>query len=168
MLSAIVAMDKNGAIGKNGSIPWHLPDDFKQFKEYTINKAILMGYNTAVSIGRKLPHRTNLVLSRNHMVPFQGQIHLENERAVLEYRVSNPSQEVVICGGASLYERYLPLCGILIVTEVHTRIKDADTFFPYTPDQLNDHPCWREVSAFQHEIDEKHQYAYTLRTFRFR
>lgn len=166
MLSAIVAMDKKGAIGKQGSIPWHLPDDFKQFKEYTVDKAILMGYNTAVSIGRKLPHRTNIVLSRNHMAPFPGQIHFENNWLVGEYRKLNEGQEMVVCGGASVYKEYLWACSQLIVTEVDTIVEGADTFFPYTADELSKHGRWVETSTIHHEIDERHKYAFTVRTFK--
>ena len=73
-ISLIAALDENFAIGRKGQLPWHLPDDLRWFKELTLGKYVLMGYNTAVAIGRPLPDRTNLVLSRKHEAPFPGQI----------------------------------------------------------------------------------------------
>jgi hypothetical protein len=73
-ISLIAALDENFAIGRKGQLPWHLPDDLKWFKQLTVGKYVLMGYNTAVSIGRTLPDRENLVLSHRHEAPFPGQI----------------------------------------------------------------------------------------------
>ncbi|HVC18111.1 MAG TPA: dihydrofolate reductase, partial [Rhodanobacter sp.] len=73
-ISLIAALDENLAIGRKGQLPWHLPDDLRWFKTLTSGKNVLMGYNTAVSIGRALPGRVNLVLSRRHEAPFPGQI----------------------------------------------------------------------------------------------
>ena len=95
-ISLIAALDENFAIGRNGQLPWHLPDDLRWFKQLTVGKHVLMGYNTAVSIGRALPDRTNLVLSRKHEAPFPGQTTV---RSVEESQALCRTGLMVIGGG---------------------------------------------------------------------
>jgi dihydrofolate reductase len=104
-ISLIAALDNDTVIGKNGQMPWHLPDDLKRFKELTIGKHVLMGYNTAISIGRALPERTNLVLSRRHTAPFPGQ---ETVRSIPEAQVLAGGTGLMVIGGGEVYRETLP------------------------------------------------------------
>ena len=122
---AIAAMSLNRVIGRANGIPWHLPEDFKWFKRMTTGQVVVMGRKTFESIGRPLPNRTTIVLSRS---PF---IH-EGVRWARDLSEIHPEQEageVFICGGAQIYEQALPLCSDLYLTLVK-RTVDGDTFFP--------------------------------------
>jgi dihydrofolate reductase len=128
---AIAAMSENRVIGAGGKIPWHLPEDFKWFKKMTTGQVIVMGRKTFESIGKPLPNRTTLVLSRSqfshpgvHTVSGLNQIHLANE-----------TRDVFICGGAQVYAQALPLCSDLFLTLVK-RIVEGDAFFPLFEDRF--------------------------------
>ena len=105
-ISLIAALDENFAIGRNGQLPWHLPDDLRWFKRLTIGKRVLMGYNTALSIGRVLPGRPNLVLSRRHDAPYIGQ---QTVRSLQEAIGDDESEELMVIGGAMVFAEALPL-----------------------------------------------------------
>ena len=122
---AIAAMSENRVIGAAGKIPWHLPEDFKWFKKMTTGQVVVMGRKTFESIGKPLPNRTTIVLSRSQFshpgvrtVSELGQIDLANE-----------TRGVFICGGAQVYQEALPLCSDLYLTLVK-RVVEGDTFFP--------------------------------------
>ena len=124
-LQAIAAMSLNRVIGRGGRIPWHLPEDFKWFKKLTTGQVIVMGRKTFESIGRPLPNRTTIVLSRSgfehpgvRTLPGLEQLDLQHE-----------SRAVFICGGAEIYAQALPLCSDLYLTVVK-RTVEGDTFFP--------------------------------------
>ena len=122
---AIAAMSENRVIGQGNKIPWRLPEDFKWFKKMTTGNVIVMGRKTFESIGKPLPNRETIVLSRGtfkypgvRMISDLGQIDLANE-----------NREVFICGGAQVYEQALPLCSELYLTLVK-RVVSGDAFFP--------------------------------------
>jgi len=122
---AIAAMAENRVIGQGNRIPWHLPEDFRWFKQTTTGQVIVMGRKTFESIGRPLPDRTTLVLSRScfshpgvRTVSDLGQID-----------VAGDPREFFICGGAEIYRQALPLCSDLYLTRVK-RVVEGDTFFP--------------------------------------
>jgi dihydrofolate reductase len=124
-LQAIAAMSLNRVIGRDGRIPWHLPEDFKWFKTLTTGQVIVMGRKTFESIGRPLPNRTTIVLSRAgfeypgvRTLPGLEQLDLDHE-----------SRKVFICGGAQVYAQALPLCSDLYLTVVK-RTVEGDAFFP--------------------------------------
>ena len=124
-------MSENRVIGAGGKIPWHLPEDFRWFKKMTTGQVIVMGRKTFESIGKPLPNRTTLVLSRSHFshpgvqtVPQLSRIDLANE-----------TRDVFICGGAQVYEQALPLCSDLFLTLVK-RIVEGDAFFPLFEDRF--------------------------------
>lgn len=164
MFTIMVAIDRKGAIGRGNTLPWSLPNDLKQFKQYTEGKPVLMGYKTALSIGRALPNRTNLVLSRNHEAPYPGQIHLSSLADVLHYHMRNGFREIVVCGGAEIYKAILPYAQKLILTRVDTVVEDADTFF-MTLEQLEMTRCWNINSKIYHHADDKHQFDFSIRTY---
>jgi dihydrofolate reductase len=126
----IVAVAKNLAIGKGGKLPWHYPADLKFFKETTLNHAVVMGFNTWRSIGKPLPKRLNIVLSRNAQIESQPNVlllrSLEETLALAKYL----NCDLFIIGGAKTYENFAGAIEKWIVTEVPETIEDADTFMP--------------------------------------
>jgi dihydrofolate reductase len=122
---AIAAMSENRVIGRGNTIPWHLPDDFKWFKQVTTGHIIVMGRKTFESIGKPLPNRETIVLSRS------GFAHLgvKTIRDFRELDLSDKARDFFICGGAQIYEQTLPLCSDLFLTRVK-RIVEGDAFFP--------------------------------------
>jgi dihydrofolate reductase len=125
-LSLICAMARNNVIGLNNTMPWHLPEDLAHFKALTTGKVIVMGRNTYESIGRPLPKRTNVVLSRSELV-ISGAVCLTSLDAVLtEYAAE---QEIMIIGGANLYAQTIDKCCKMYLTYIDLDVA-GDTFFP--------------------------------------
>jgi dihydrofolate reductase len=122
---AIAAMSENRVIGRGNKIPWHLPEDFKWFKSMTTGQVIVMGRKTFESIGKPLPNRATIVLSRRPM-PIPG---VQVVSALSEIDVAGDPREIFICGGAQIYEQALPQCSDLYLTLVKGRV-DGDAFFP--------------------------------------
>ncbi|MDE2315598.1 MAG: dihydrofolate reductase, partial [Xanthomonadaceae bacterium] len=118
-ISLIAALDENFAIGRKGQLPWHLPDDLRWFKQLTVGKYVLMGYNTAVSIGRALPDRTNLVLSLRHEAPFPGQVTV---RSIDEAQARCDHTGLMVIGGGQVFREALPLARRLYLTWVSAAI----------------------------------------------
>lgn len=147
-ISLIAALDENFAIGRGGRLPWHLPDDLRWFKRLTIGKRVLMGYNTALSIGRALPERTNLVLTRRHDAPFPGQLTV---RSLDEALGDDDSAELMVIGGQMVFAETAPLARNLYLTWVSASIEGADTFFPNIPFSE-----WTELSRVHHPADATH------------
>ena len=134
----IVAVADDGAIGKGGSIPWHIPADMKFFREKTLSHPVIMGRKTFESIGRPLPGRKNIVLSHNGLEAEGVTVCSSLEAA---FKLCTDCEKVFIIGGAGLYREALPLADRLYITEVHTVIPDADSFFP----KIN-RTSYREIS----------------------
>jgi dihydrofolate reductase len=154
MISSIVAMAENGVIGRNNQLPWHLPADLKHFKNITSGHAILMGRKTFESIGRPLPQRTNIVLTRNERYQADGCLIAKTlEEAVA---LTPPHQDLFIIGGAEIYKQYLPQVQKLYLTLIHQSFS-GDAYFPAI--DMND---WKETSRIRHEADEAHAYAYSF------
>ncbi|MCX6927729.1 MAG: dihydrofolate reductase [Verrucomicrobia bacterium] len=125
---AIAAMSLNRVIGAGNRIPWHLPEDFKWFKQMTTGQVIVMGRKTFESIGKPLPNRTTLVLTRSS-VPIPGVRTLSDLRQLDPADPALAGHEIFICGGAQVYQQALPLCSDLYLTLVQ-RVVDGDTLFP--------------------------------------
>lgn len=151
-ITLIAALDHNHAIGRAGAMPWHLPDDLKRFKALTLGKPVLMGRKTALAIGRPLPGRPNLVLTRAGTAPFDGQIvaHFMDEAIA---RAGN--DELMVIGGGEVYALALPRATRMHLTEIDTATTDADTFFP----PFGSHE-WREVAREHHPVDARHTLAF--------
>ena len=154
-LSLVVAMDRNRLIGRGGGLPWRLPADLKRFKSITMGKPIIMGRRTHESIGRALPGRRNIVLTRNEQFAAEGCEVFHSLPEVLAALHDVP--EVMVVGGAALYVEALPLCARLYLTEVDTD-STGDVYFP-------EFQCsaWHEVSSEQHAADAEHAYDYCFR-----
>lgn len=153
-VSLIAALDRNFAIGKGNALPWHLPDDLKRFKALTLGKPIVMGRKTAESLGRALPKRRNLVLTRSGTVPFDGMqavASLEDAIAI----ASIDGDELCVIGGGEIYALALPHATQLHLTHVDTVVADADAFFPRF-----DAGDWHEVARIAHPADAAHALAF--------
>ncbi len=124
-------MSENRVIGAGGKIPWHLPEDFKWFKKMTTGQVIVMGRKTFESIGKALPNRTTIVLSRSQFSHPGVQTFSELSRIEL----ANETRDVFICGGAQVYAQALPLCSDLFLTRVK-RVVEGDAFFPPFEDRF--------------------------------
>lgn len=152
-LSLIAALDRHAAIGKGNALPWHLPDDLKRFKQLTLGKPVLMGRKTAESLGRALPGRLNLVLTRSGRVPFEGMQAVDSIDAAVLAASADGAQELCVIGGAEIYALALPFADALHLTHVETVVEGADTFFPGF-----DRDRWRIVSREPHRADAKHAF----------
>ncbi|OGZ69186.1 MAG: dihydrofolate reductase [Candidatus Staskawiczbacteria bacterium RIFCSPHIGHO2_02_FULL_42_22] len=156
IISIISALGENRVIGKNNGLPWHLPADFKYFKEKTLGKTIVMGLNTFKSIGEKpLLGRKNIVLNNdlNYQVP-EGCFLARSIDEVLE--ITKNDEELMVCGGASVYKQFLPMAHRLYLTLIHQPF-EGDTFFPEF--NMMD---WKEISREDHGPDPKNAYRYSF------
>jgi len=152
-ISLIAALDRNNAIGKGNTLPWHLPDDLKRFKALTLGKPILMGRKTAESLGRALPGRRNLVLTRSGRVPFDGMEAVASiDEAIAR---AGDAEELAVIGGGELYAMILSRATHLYLTHVDTEVEGAEAFFPqFDPRE------WDVVARESHPADAKHAFAY--------
>jgi dihydrofolate reductase len=151
-ISLIAALDRNRAIGRAGAMPWHLPDDLKRFKALTLGKPVLMGRKTALAIGRALPGRPNLVLTRAAAAPFGGQVVVHSADEAIAHAEGS---ELCVIGGGEVYALVMPFATRMHLTEIDTATPDADTFFP-----AFDPGDWREVARMHHSADAKHALAF--------
>jgi len=162
IVSLIVAADERNAIGKGGTMPWHLPDEWKYFRDTTMGKPVVMGRKTWESIpdGRRpLPGRRNIVVTRQEAYEAPGADVVTGVDEAVKL-ASTGSDEVFIIGGRQLYEYGVTIADRLYFTRVHTEVEGADTFFPFI-----DFLDWREVSRVEHPADDKHAYAFTQFVF---
>jgi dihydrofolate reductase len=155
-ISLVVAVADNGVIGQGGALPWRLPDDLKHFKAVTMGKPVLMGRRTFESIGRPLPGRRNLVLSRSSAASPAGveRIHSVEEACAL---VGNTG-ELCVIGGAEVYGVTLRCANRIYLTQVHGAMA-GDTYFP-----LQDLKTWHEVERVEHPADERHEFSMSFVT----
>lgn len=154
-LSAIVATDRLGTIGKDGDIPWYLPADLKFFKRITSGHPVIMGRKTFRSIGRPLPNRTNIVLTRDPFFTATGTVVVHSLREALGHPAVTEARESFIIGGGELYRQALPMTTTVYRTIVDTEVADGDAFFPDLPADE-----WREVWSEAHRPDAKNTFAY--------
>lgn len=156
-LTLIAALDRNRAIGRGNALPWHLPDDLKRFKALTLGKPVLMGRKTAESLGRALPKRRNLVLTRNGRVPFEGMEAVDSIDAAIALAQADGATELCVIGGGELYALALLHAARMHLTHVDTVVEGCDAFFPaFDPAQ------WRVVAREAHAADEKHAFAFAF------
>lgn len=154
IISLIAAIAENGVIGKDNELVWRLPDDFKYFKQTTSGHPILMGRKTFESLGKPLPNRLNVVITRNPDYQPEGVLVVDSlEKAVLEARKTGIDEAFVI-GGAEIYKQAISLADRLYLTEVKASF-EGDTRFPDY-----DKTEWREISRRHHPIDERHAVAF--------
>lgn len=155
-ISAIVAMSENRVIGDDNQLPWHLPADLKHFKTITSGHPILMGRKTFESIGRPLPNRTNIIITRNPSFQAPGCIVIQSIDDAVKRAEEAGSDEIFIIGGAEVYTQLLPNIERIYLTIVHDEF-EGDTFFP----ELNPSE-WVEVKSEVHDEDEDNDYSYSF------
>jgi len=149
-ISFIVAMDEQGVIGINGTLPWRLSADLKHFKAITMGKPIVMGRKTHESIGRPLPGRENIIITRQHSYKADGCTVFNDIDSVLAY--CSDKEEVMIMGGADLYGQLFPRASRIYLTQVNASVK-GDACFPEF-----DRSDWEEVERREHQADANNEY----------
>ena len=170
--SAIVAAAQNGVIGKDNEIPWHLPKDFAYFKKTTLHHHIIMGRNSYESIGRPLPNRTNIIVTRNPFYAVSGCIVVHSIEEALKLAEQNGEDEAFIIGGGDIFKQSMHLLDKIYLTEVDLDTQAADVtasgarqtgdyvFFP----KMNPKE-WRLVSEEKHLKDEKNGADFVFKVF---
>lgn len=157
IISIIVAVGNNNVIGVDNALPWHLPADLKYFKAKTIGKPVIMGRKSYESIGRPLPGRTNIVISRNPEFQNSGlKIARSISDAFLLAQQENP-EEIFVIGGSKIYEQTMDLWDTLYLTKVDVDITNATAFFPEL-----DMDKWICVNEDPHKADEQNPHDYTF------
>jgi dihydrofolate reductase len=155
-ITLIAAMGKNRAVGLDGRMPWHLPAELQHFKQATMGKTILMGRKTWQSIGRPLPGRQNIVISRNSEFEAIGADVTNSLACAIE---QSQNEEVMVIGGGQLYELALPIAQRMILTLIDIE-PEADTWFPAW-----DNGQWRQTKERQFDIDDSNALAYRIVEF---
>ncbi|MEZ5493520.1 MAG: dihydrofolate reductase [Pseudomonadales bacterium] len=159
IISLIVARTRNGVIGRNNTMPWHLPEDLRYFKRVTLGKPVIMGRNTWESLGKPLPGRDNIVITRNSRYSAEGAYIANSLNDAINLATSlaseNNSDEIMIIGGAQIYQAALPLVQRAYITEIDADI-DGDAFFPPLEGK------WHEISCESHAPCEKNPHPYSF------
>jgi len=161
MISLIAAIGKNNELGKNNSLVWNMPADMRYFRD----KTVIMGRKTFESIGRPMPNRRNIIITREKSYKADGAevVHLLEEainRARTPLAQLAQNKEVFIIGGAEIYKQSMNLVDRLYITHIEAEDRDADTFFPEIIPII-----WNEISREEHEKDEQNPFAYTFSVY---
>lgn len=159
-IAAIVAVSQNGVIGVDNKLPWHLPADLKHFKQLTTNHTVIMGRKTYESIGKPLPNRKNIVISRQKEYKATGCEMVSSIQEALELAKTLQTEKAFIIGGAEIYQLALPFCTHLYLTQVHTEIMNGDAFFSVDKNQ------WQITATIEHPIDEKNSFFMNFNTYK--
>jgi dihydrofolate reductase len=162
-VALIVARTRNGVIGRDNSMPWHLPEDLRYFKRVTTNKPVIMGRHTWESLGKPLPGRDNLVITRNPDYRAEGATVVHDVATALQLANSlanaRGANEIMVIGGAQIYREALPYITRAYITEIDAEI-EGDTFF-----NALDSDIWEETARERHAPCEKNPYPYCFVTF---
>jgi dihydrofolate reductase len=150
-IAFVVAFDRKKVIGKDGRLPWRLPDDMKHVRELTIGKPLIMGRRTYDSIGRPLPQRTSIVLTRDPAFRPEGVIVARTPDEALA--IADGAPEVIIFGGAEVFRHFLPIADRIYLTEVDADV-GGDTYFDFAGTD------WKELENTAHPADERHAYPF--------
>jgi dihydrofolate reductase len=154
-IAFVVAFDRNKVIGKDGRLPWRLPDDMKHVRDLTIGKPLIMGRRTYESIGRPLPKRTNIVLTRDGSFRPPGVLVARTPDEALA--LAGDAPEVIVFGGAEVFRHFLPMAERIYLTEVDADV-GGDTYFDFGDTD------WRVVDSKAHPADERHAYPFKFTT----
>jgi dihydrofolate reductase len=157
IIALIAAMDQQRAIGRDGGLPWHLPDEMRYFRRTTMGKPVIMGRKTYDTIGKPLAGRTNIILTRNqdYQAPGCRVVHNMADALTAALQAGHEAEEIIVGGGATIYAAFLPLAQRMYLTFVETVVPGADTFFPaYDPQE------WQETGREHHPADPRHPYAF--------
>jgi len=159
-ISLVWAMAQNRVIGRNNQLPWYLPEDLKYFKRITLGKPVIMGRKTFDSIGKPLPGRTNIVVTRNRDWSFEGVRTVDSLEAARELcenqAIMDGTEEAMIIGGAEIYRQAMPLADRLYLTEVHADVEGDATFPEFDRSQ------WQEIAREDFEASGPNPYNYSF------
>lgn len=154
IISLIAAMGKNRTIGNKGKLPWNLPADMKYFRDKTRGKPVIMGRKTHESIGKPLPDRTNIIVTRDGNYKAKGCVVVHSADEAL--KAAGNAEEVMVIGGSQIYKEFLPKANRMYLTLINAEF-EGDTYFPeYKIEE------WKEVSYEEHERDAENQYDYAF------
>jgi len=159
IISAIVAVGNNNVIGKDNNMPWHLPADLTYFKKTTLDHHILLGRKNFEAIGRPLPKRTNVIVTRDTDFACSNCVVVHSIEDALHYAWRNEEEEAFIIGGGSIYEQSIEYWDKLYITFIDLEV-EGDVFFPDI-----DWKQWKLISENKHQKDEKNKYNYTFRVY---
>ncbi len=159
IVSMIAAMGKNHVIGKNNQMMWHLPLEYKYFKETTLGHCVITGRKNYEAIGRPLPGRTNIIVTRDTELKIEGCIVVNSIEAALDYAKSKGETEAFITGGGQIYEAFLPLVDKIYLTVVDF-VQDGDVFFPSF-----DQEKYTKLEVASMPVGEKNSLAWTAYTY---
>jgi len=157
MITLIAAAGQNNELGKDNDLVWHLPDDFKRFKQLTTGHYIIMGRKTFESFPKPLPNRTHVVITRNENYTKQGAVVVHSLDAALLKAASDPQPFVI--GGGEIYKMAIEVADKIELTRVHGTF-DADTYFPAI-----DKNQWELIAEVPHEKNDRHNYTFTYETW---
>lgn len=159
MMKIIVAKASNNVIGMSNELIWHLPNDLKHFKNLTTNHPIIMGRKTYESLGRPLPNRTNIIITRNAKWKDDKVVITHSLEEALS-KAKEVNEECFVIGGGEIYKQAMLIADELYVTEVHHEF-EGDTFFPEIDEEV-----YEEISRENYLKDDKHLYAYSFLTYK--
>ena len=154
IISLIAAMDENGVIGYKNKLPWNLPSELNYFRETTKGKPVVMGRKTHESIGRPMPERLNIIITRDKNYRTNNCIVVNSREDAI--KAAKGSKEIMVIGGAEIYKLFLPIADRLYLTKVHGKFK-GDTYFP----EFNENE-WIKVKEKFVEKDDENKYSYTI------
>ncbi|WP_026376404.1 type 3 dihydrofolate reductase [Aestuariibacter salexigens] len=157
IISMIAAMADNRVIGKDNAMPWHLPADLKHFKQITLGKPVVMGRKTYESIGKALPGRLNIVITRDTDYVLEDAVVVNTPDEAV--KAAGDVEELMVIGGGAIYTYFLPLCERLYLTHIDLAV-DGDTQFPDYESQGN----WQLTDESEHVADERNPYDYRFIT----
>jgi len=158
MITVMAAIADNNALGKDNQLIWHLPGDLKRFKKMTLNHAVIMGRKTFDSLGKPLPNRINIIITRDKNYKVEGCVVVHSLKEALK-AATEEDENPFILGGAEIYKQAMPFADILDLTFIHHKF-EADVFFPKI-----DKTIWKETSREYFKADEKNKYDYSFVTF---
>ena len=159
-LILIAAAGESNELGKNGDLPWHLPDDFQHFKQTTTGHPMIMGRKTFDTFPKPLPNRLHIIVTRDK------EYAVNHENCLVVYSLEealkevSENEKVFVIGGGEIYKQALPFAAQIELTRVHATF-EADTYFPEI-----DPACWTEIGRSHHPADDRHAYSFTFHTFK--
>ena len=158
-ISLIVAVSENNVIGRDNALPWDLPDDLMFFRRKTDGHTVIMGRRNYESIGRALPNRRNIVVSRQAGLNIVGCEVVSSVEEAIERAKETEKREAFVIGGGEIYRLTLPFADRVYLTRVHTKVQ-GDVAFPELPEEE-----WEEVERVEHAADGLHAHAFTFLTY---
>ncbi|HVW66235.1 MAG TPA: dihydrofolate reductase [Candidatus Peribacteraceae bacterium] len=160
LLSLIAAVSENNVIGKGGTLPWHLPADLAHFRALTTGKPVIMGRKTFASIGRPLPNRQNIILTRDETFQAEGCDIAHTLDDAIAMAEDGGAGEAMVIGGEQIYQSAMSLATHMYLTLVHTYVEDGDAFFPEI-----DYRQWQETERVEHPADEENPIPFSMATY---